>query len=88
VESIFTGWLQQTFPDRTDKILNRIRHLRKGALSDSRFGRRMRGEGIFAEQIRALFRSACDRHGLDTLPPELSATAFRRPGGHQLDLDW
>jgi DNA repair photolyase len=86
VESIFTGWLEEVFPDRTEKVLNRIRSSRGGALSESRFGRRMRGEGIFAEQIRDLFASACRRYDLATAGPRLSTAAFRRPGGHQLDL--
>lgn len=86
VEGIFRSWLEQTYPDRSAKVLNRIRSLRKGALSDSRFGSRMRGEGIFAQQIRLLFRSAAEEHGLATAPAPLSAKAFRRPGGHQLDL--
>lgn len=88
VEGIFTDWLQRTFPDRTDKVLNRIRDLRGGALSDSRFGSRMRGQGVFAQQIRSLFETACRRHGLATTGPDLSPAAFRRPGGHQLDLGW
>lgn len=86
VEGIFRSWLQDVYPDRRDKVLNRIRALRDGALNDSRFGRRMRGQGIFAEQIRALFQTTCERHGLQTVGPTLSANAFRRPGGHQLDL--
>jgi hypothetical protein len=55
-------------------------------MSDSQFGRRMRGEGVFAEQIRSLFQTACQKYGLDAPPPHLSTDAFRRPGGHQLDL--
>lgn len=86
VEGIFRTWLEQTFPDRTSKVLNRIRSLRAGELSDSRFGRRMRGEGVFAEQIRSLFLTASQRHGLESTPPRLSTQAFRRPSGYQLDL--
>lgn len=86
VEGIFRTWLEQAFPDRTDKVLNRIRSLRGGELSDSQFGRRMRGEGVFAQQIRSLFQTGCERYGLSPTPTPLSAKAFRRPGGHQLDL--
>lgn len=86
VEGIFTDWLNGAYPDRTGKVLNRIRHLRSGALSDSRFGRRMRGEGVFADQIGALFASACQTHHLATVGPALSTASFRRPGGHQLTL--
>jgi DNA repair photolyase len=86
VEGIFGTWLEENHPDRKAKVLNRIRSLRRGELSDSRFGRRMRGEGIFADQMRSLFLTAADRHDLQSTPPPLSTKAFRRPGGHQLDL--
>jgi len=86
VEGIFRNWLQQTYRDRANKVLNRIRSLRGGELSDSQFGRRMRGEGVFADQIRSLFLNAAERQGLASTSPRLSSDAFRRPGGHQLDL--
>ena len=73
---------------RRERILNRIRECRDGNLSDSRFGVRMRGEGEYAQQIRALFRSAARKLGLDQPLPELNAAAFRRPprAGDQLAL--
>jgi DNA repair photolyase len=86
VEELFQTWLDEHYPDRKGKVLSRIRSLRDGRLNDSRFGRRFRGEGVFAQQIRALFHSACDRHGLDRSGLELSTAAFRRPGGDQLAL--
>ncbi len=86
VEEIFTRWLEQTLPQRSGKVLNRIRSLRAGGLDDSRFGSRMRGEGIFAAQIRSLFETVIRRHDLSPDGPRLSTAAFRRPGGHQLDL--
>jgi DNA repair photolyase len=79
VAGLFEAWLDRHFPDRKDKVLHRIRELRGGRLNDPRFGSRMRGEGIFAEQIHALFTNARRRHGLDQPLPELSAAAFRRP---------
>jgi DNA repair photolyase len=79
VAGLFQGWLERHYPDRKEKVLHRIRELRGGRLNDPRFGSRMRGEGIFAEQIRNLFTSARRRHGLDQPLPELSAAAFRCP---------
>jgi DNA repair photolyase len=81
VAGLFESWLERHFPERREKVLHRIRELRGGRLNDPRFGSRMRGEGIFAEQIRALFHSARRRHGLDQPLPELSTAAFRRPAG-------
>ena len=60
-------------------MLHRIRETRGGRIYDSHFGRRMRGAGVYAEQIAALFAVATRKHGLDRPLPPLSATAFRRP---------
>ncbi len=86
VEDIFSRWLEQHYPGRKKKVLNRLRESRSGNLSDSRFGRRMRGQGIFAEQIASLFRIARKRAKLGRKAPVLSTTAFQRPGGEQLQL--
>ena len=79
VAGLFEAWLERHFPDRREKVLHRIREMRGGRLNDPRFGSRMRGEGVFAQQIDALFTAARRRHGLDQPLPELSAAAFQRP---------
>ena len=88
VDQLFADWLERNFPDRCQRVLGRIRECRDGQLSDSRFGHRMRGEGIYAEQIGALFRTAARRAGLDRPIPPVNAGAFRRPPqpGEQLTL--
>lgn len=86
VKSIFEQWLGQHFPERKEKVLNRIRALRGGKLNDPHFGARMRGEGIFAQQISALFRLACTRAGISEHRPELTTKYFRRGGAHQLSF--
>ncbi len=79
VAPLFERWLEEHFPDRKEKVLGRIRHLRGGAkLNDPRFKSRMRGEGIFAEQIRDLFAAGCKRAGMGERV-KLSAADFRRP---------
>ena len=60
--------------------------MRGGKLNDSRFGTRMRGEGIFAEQIHQMFRVALHKAGLQEDGPPLSVAGFRRPDGAQLAL--
>ena len=80
VAGLFEAWLDEHFPDRKEKVLNRVRELRGGRLNDPNFGSRMRGEGIFAEQVKAVFETSKRRYGLDQRHYELSAEAFRRPG--------
>jgi DNA repair photolyase len=87
VAPIFQEWLERWFPDRKEKVLGRIRAIRGGKLNDPRFGSRMRGEGILADQIAQMFHVACHKVGLPEDGPELSAASFRRPEGPQLDLD-
>ena len=86
VGSLFSAWLNHHVPEKSDRVLNRIRALHGGRLDDARFGTRMRGQGLFAEQILRLFRVSCRRAGLPSDGPELSAVAFRRPAGTQLEL--
>ncbi|MGA3180656.1 MAG: PA0069 family radical SAM protein [Verrucomicrobiota bacterium] len=86
VAPIFEEWLERNVPGKKEKVLNRIRAMRGGKLNDSRFGSRMRGEGIFAEQISRMFHVARRKVGLPEEGPELSAADFRRPEGTQLGL--
>ena len=85
VAPLFERWLEEHFPDRKEKVLGRIRHLRGGEkLNDPRFKTRMRGEGIFADQIGDLFAVGCKRAGMNDRPV-LSTVGFRRPN-EQLSL--
>lgn len=88
LDRIFDDWLATHYPDRRDRVLNRIRETRGGRISDSRFGHRMRGTGQYAEQLAALFAAAARKHRLDRPFTPLSVTAFRRPAsvGDQLRL--
>lgn len=86
VAPMFEDWLTRHFPERKETILNRIREIRGGQLNDPNFGSRMRGEGIFAEQMRAMFHVACRRAGLPKREVTLSAAAFRVPAGPQMEL--
>jgi len=78
VAPLFEQWLVEHFPDRKDKVLNRIRDLRGGKLYDAQWGVRGRGTGIFADQIEALFDVTCRRLGLNEDDRGLSTAAFRR----------
>lgn len=88
VDSLFDEWLRENYPNRRERILHRIRECRGGHISDSQFGRRMRGQGVYAEQIESLFRTSARRCGLDGREPPLNTAAFRRPpqAGQQLSL--
>ena len=80
VKDLFSAWLERHFPDRKDKVLNRVREMRDGQLYQAKWGMRMRGEGVFADQIEALFDATCRKVGLNAERKELSVKHFRRPG--------
>jgi DNA repair photolyase len=86
VGPLFEQWLSEHAPTRKAKILKRIQDIHGGKVDDARFGMRMRGQGIFAEQAAALFALACRKAGIARTSPPLSTAAFRRPAGPQLAL--
>jgi DNA repair photolyase len=86
VKDVFLQWLETHEPGKKDRVLARLRELRGGKLYDATFGARLRGEGIFAEQIKQLFTVAARRAGLNRVEINLSSAHFRRPGGVQLEM--
>lgn len=87
VEDIFSNWLKEVFPEKTDKVINQIRSTRGGQLSSSTFHDRMVGSGILAEQIQQLFTIAAQKAGLTTKLPTLRTDLFNPPeSGGQLHL--
>jgi DNA repair photolyase len=79
VKELFEAWLERNYPEKKNKILNRIRAIRAGSLNDPKFGSRMKGQGIFAEQMAELFRLGCKKAGIGERSPRLSIEHFRRP---------
>jgi DNA repair photolyase len=79
VKELFERWAERHFPDRKDKMLNRVRELRGGKLYDPTFGVRMRGEGVFADQIELLFDAAVRKFGMNQQRFQISRAAFRKP---------
>ncbi|HPF09822.1 MAG TPA: PA0069 family radical SAM protein [Flavobacteriaceae bacterium] len=51
IATIFEDWVRKTLPDRADRILHQIAECHDGKLNDSRWGKRIKGEGIVAQQI-------------------------------------
>jgi DNA repair photolyase len=86
VSNLFQHWLDQHFPYKKNKILKRIRSIREGKLNTAKYYERMKGEGIFAEQIKTLFTVTCRKAGIEGNRIRLSHAAFHRPGDTQLKL--
>ncbi len=77
IAEIFEDWVRKTYPDRADRILNRIRDCHGGQLNDSRFGTRMTGEGRIAEMIHQQHQLAKKKYFSGKMMP-----------GYDLELHW
>ncbi len=85
VRELFIEWLGREFPGKAAKVANRMKTLHGPEMRDGRFGKRMKGEGEWANVLDALFRTTCRRVGLKNTPA-LSTTAFRRLRAGQAEL--
>ena len=79
VAPLFERWLLDHYPDRANRVMNRIRDMRGGRRNDPSFHSRMKGEGVFANLIRQRVGLAAGREGLSLEPPVLDCTRFRTP---------
>jgi DNA repair photolyase len=82
VNPLFQQWLEAHFPERAQRVMNRVRDMRGGKDYDGDFGKRMHGEGVWADLIRQRFTKAVERLGLGKLGSRfdrLDASQFRRP---------
>lgn len=74
--NIFEDWVRKNFPDRANKVLNQIKTMHGGNLNDSEYGRRMKGDGNFAELIKQQFQLAKLKFLKDRSLPKLDYSLF------------
>jgi len=82
VNPLFQEWLETHFPERAQRVMNRVREMRGGKDYDSDWGKRMSGEGVWADLIRQRFTKTVERMGLGKLSnrfDRLDTAQFRRP---------
>ena len=86
IEPLFLDWLRREMPDRAGKIINRIHDVRGGNLNDTRWGKRIGGEGEIAKTIKNLFKINCRKYGLNQKKFEFATEHFRRESTPQIEL--
>jgi len=88
VAPLFREWLEEHFPDRARRVLGRVRELHGGQDYDHAWGKRLTGEGLFAELFAQRFEIAAARAGLQRELTPLRTDLFRCPAraGDQLSL--
>jgi DNA repair photolyase len=88
VAPLFREWLEAHFPLRAARIMARVREMHGGKDYDAQWGRRMRGQGPYAQMIADRFNRAARRLGLDRPQPDLRCDLFALPlqTGDQMSL--
>ena len=82
VSPLFEQWLAAHFPERAQRVMNRVRDMRGGKDYDSDFSKRMHGEGVWADLIRQRFDKAVARLGMNARHGRFAAmdtSRFKRP---------
>ena len=78
VKDMFSKWLELHYPHRLSKVMHRIESVRDGELNSSEYFTRMRGVGIFSEQIKEIFYLSCKKHGIISKSNNLEIKHFKR----------
>ena len=79
VAPLFEQWLQAHYPLKYEHVMKRVRDTRNGALYNSDFDSRGRGEGAFAAIIQQRFRAACKRYAIGNRELILDTSKFKAP---------
>ncbi|HSX64405.1 MAG TPA: radical SAM protein, partial [Pseudoxanthomonas sp.] len=80
VAPLFRDWLRTHLPDRAEHVMSTVQQLRGGKDYDSTFGKRMRGEGVYADLLARRFELARKRLGYaQRRLPALDCSRFIAP---------
>lgn len=88
VAPLFHDWLAAHFPERAERVMNRVREMRGGRDYDSDFATRMKGEGIWAALLKQRFVKATAKLGYADNGVALRTDLFVHPrrATPQMDL--
>ncbi|MCU0441329.1 MAG: PA0069 family radical SAM protein [Bacteroidia bacterium] len=88
LNALFSDWVHKAYPDAATKILKQTAACHGGQVNDSRYTKRMKGEGKIAETIRNLFVASRNKYMSQQPLYDFNTTAFERPYkvGDQLKL--
>ena len=86
VSPLFRDWLLQHYPDRYRHVMSLVRSMRDGKDYDAEWGKRMRGTGPYALQIKQRFDIAAKRLGLNRSRTVLRTDLFKAPRAQGVQL--
>ena len=86
VKDLFMEWLAEHYPLKAERVMSRVRDMRRGREYYSQWGTRMRGEGVFADLLAHRFAAAVKKNGLDDRDMPPLRTDLFRPRLEQIPL--
>jgi DNA repair photolyase len=88
VSELWQTWLAEHYPDRVGRVMSKIRDMHGGRDYDPQWGKRMTGEGLWADLLQQRFKRAVKGLGLDVKMAGLRTDLFSLPprAGDQLSL--
>ena len=86
VAEIFKDWAYKTIPDKAERILNQIAECHGGNLNDSNWGRRIKGGGTIADQVRDTMAIAKNKYLHNSQIPSLDTSHFLHLKNPQMKL--
>lgn len=86
VSDIFKDWLQKNYPDKYERVIHQIESCHGGNTNDSRFGKRMRGDGNIAEVIKQQMTLVREKYFKQRSMPEYNTEHFQNAKARQLSL--
>ncbi len=86
IAQLFEDWIHKVFPGRAAKVLNQIKECHAGQLNDSRWGKRISGDGIIADSIKQLHAASVKKYMSGRKMPPYRLDLFVKRDGKQLAL--
>jgi len=87
VADVFTDWMKREIPDKTNRVMDRLKSFRGGKLNTSAFHKRFQGQGPWSEELRHLFQLGCIKAGFKERPVSLKTEHFIPPGASQMEFE-
>ena len=81
VKLLFHDWLFKYLPNHAEKVWSLIEQSHSGKVNDSRWGFRMRGEGILAEMVAQQYKKYGKLYHMNAEEWSLDSSKFQVPGG-------
>ncbi|MGB0852535.1 MAG: PA0069 family radical SAM protein [Pikeienuella sp.] len=88
VRDLFVEWLHTHYPDRAGRVMRYVREVHGGRDYDPEWGKRLAGQGVYADMLRRRFVRAARAEGLKTERAPLRTDLFTRPASSTPQLSF